>query len=89
MHELENSSSFIPQKVPSPLILCALDCTLYNSKLVRWAPLEIYRVSRGKNYHMGHEQHRDKYPIHTYIFLIQNAPKMSDFTKLFLILDTL
>ena len=33
-----------PQKVPSPLILCALDCTLYNSKLVRWAPLELYRV---------------------------------------------
>ena len=44
MHELENSNCIIPQNVPSPLILCALDCTLYNSKLVRWAPLELYRV---------------------------------------------
>ena len=44
-----------PQKVPSPLILCALDCTLYNSKLVRWAPLEKYRASQGKNYDIEYE----------------------------------
>ena len=61
MHELENSNCIIPQNVPSPLILCALDCTLYNSKLVRWAPLEKYRVSQGKNYDIEYEILVDEY----------------------------
>ena len=50
-----------PQKVPSPLILCAVDCTLYNSKLVRWAPLEKYRGSQGKNYDIEYEILVDEY----------------------------